>query len=255
MINVHHLNCGYLQRDGSPRIGCHCLLLEEKGKVTLIDSGIGMQDVLHPEERIGADRIRQFGFQFDLQQTAFHQLERMGINAKDVSDCVCSHLDTDHTGGLADFPHATVHVSAAELKSFDEGHPRYTKSQLAHKPVFKTYDAFNIPWFGFGTTPLELSYSSTVLLVWTPGHTLGHCGVAIQQGNHWIFFTGDAYYLRGELFNDHHPALPISKASAVDEAQWWNSFKQIRYLVTKHADKITVFGYHDPTEFPDVAMQ
>ncbi|PIH04439.1 hypothetical protein CS542_00835 [Pedobacter sp. IW39] len=42
-----------------------------------------------------------------------------------MKHCIISHLDPDHIGGLADFPQATIHVSAVELQSFLTGDPRY----------------------------------------------------------------------------------------------------------------------------------
>ena len=41
----------------------------------------------------------------------------MRVHHFDAGTIVLTHLDLDHAGGLADFPQATVHVSATELRA------------------------------------------------------------------------------------------------------------------------------------------
>ena len=250
MTQLFHLNCGTLQRAGGPKIICHCLLLKQGDALALVDTGIGLQDVLHPQERIGTKFIELYGFQFHQENTAYHQIKKLGLEPLQVEHCILTHLDADHTGGLADFPRSTVHVSEKELDSFRQGNPRYLTAQLSHRPNLKGYADFTQNWFGFPAAPLELGFESRVLLVALPGHTLGHCGVAVQHQAGWVLHAGDAYYIREELFVDNHPATEVSKVSAVDQAAQARTVIQLKELLREQGGQVQVFGYHDPTEFP-----
>lgn len=250
MVKIHHINCGSLQRDpASLKVLCHCLLLEDANGLALVDTGIGLQDILYPLERIGKMTIDQAGFNFDRLDTAVLKLNNLGFREDEVKHCIISHLDPDHIGGLADFPQATVHVSAVELQSFLAGNPRYRSQQLAHQPLLKIYTDFNESWFGLAAQRVVLNFESAVYLVCLPGHTLGHCGVAVQQKGKWLLYIGDAYYLRDELFIADHPVNELAELMAMDNKLRLESLKKLRILVRNYGGKIELFGYHDPAEF------
>lgn len=64
-MRIHHLNCGtlcpplvrFLSGEGGPlgrgHMVCHCLLLETRDGLALVDTGIGMQDIEQPGRRLG----------------------------------------------------------------------------------------------------------------------------------------------------------------------------------------------------------
>lgn len=111
------------------------------------------------------------------------------------------------------------------------------------------YEACNRNWFGLKARTVELGFSSEVLLIPLFGHTLGHCGVAVQQGDRWLLHVGDAYYLRAELTEDDHPVSAFA-AQRADNDEWRReSLAQLRRLFRDHGDEIELVGYHDTTEF------
>jgi glyoxylase-like metal-dependent hydrolase (beta-lactamase superfamily II) len=167
-----------------------------------------------------------------------------------VSDIVLTHGDPDHTGGLADFPEAAVHVSAEELGRLDVGHWRYLPAHFVHRPRWRPHSASSRKWFGLEARPLDLGLASEVRLIPLFGHTLGHCGVAVGNGDRWLLHVGDAYYLRVELSTDEHPVSALAAARADDDARRRSSLAELRRLTTDHAAEIEMFGYHDFTEFP-----
>jgi len=118
----------------NPQASCHCLLLEHDGRLALNDSGIGLEDIVRPLERIGQAAIDAAGFQFREEFTAARQIERLGYRTADVLDIVLTHADPDHVGGLADFPAAAVHISAEEFAGVCAGRRRYSSSQFVHAP-------------------------------------------------------------------------------------------------------------------------
>ena len=253
-MKLHHLNCGVLHAPPSPRAACHCLLLESDSRLALVDTGIGLQDIARPVERIGQAAIEAAGFQFHEQKTAARQIERLGLRPEDVTDIVLTHADPDHAGGLADFSAASVHVSIEELAHLESGNQRYSPAQLAHRPRWVAHAPAAERWFGLEARPLPLFAGADVLLVPLLGHTLGHCGVAVPQEGRWLLHVGDAYYLRVELAADDHPVSALATMRADSDALRRASLTELRRLAQDHAAEVDMLSYHDFTEFPPGAI-
>lgn len=248
MKRIHHLNCVKISIPMNEDVIGHCLLIEEDDHLLLIDTGTGIQDVQNSEERWGSELIKAVGLQLDMELTAFHQIQKSGLDPTHVQDCVISHLDPDHIGGLADFPNATVHVSAEELINFYSENPRYLQGRLSHQPAIKEYATADEQWFGLEARRLKTSLKTEILLIPLFGHTLGHCGVALEWEGKWMLYVGDAYYLRAELEDEHHPAGELAAARADDNTRRLESMEKIKKLMKEHPE-IEIFGYHDREEF------
>jgi len=123
---------------------CHVLLVETDNGLVLVDTGYGLADIADPRGRIGSLR-HIFNPAFDQNETAARQVERLGFHPDDVRHIVITHFDLDHIGGLADFPHARVHVTSGEARgairspSWRE-RVRYRAAQWAHDPLIVEHD-------------------------------------------------------------------------------------------------------------------
>lgn len=249
MTKSYHLNCVKIISPVKNRNVCgHCLLFRENDKLILIDTGIGLLDTLNPIERMGQQLIDMVGYRFDENQTAVRQIENLGLDPTNVSDCIISHLDNDHVGGLADFPRATVHVGVEELENFNSGNPRYLKMPLSHNPTIKTYKKSDLDWFGFEARKINADIETEIFLVPLFGHTLGHCGVVLKKEGKWMFYIVDAYYLRVELSDDEHPVNQLAKIRADNNDLRMATLDKIRKLVKEYPE-IEIFGCHDIEEF------
>lgn len=248
MTKVYHLNCVKIVSAINDDVCGHCLLLKEKDKLILIDTGIGLLDTRDPAGRIGQELVDIVGYRFDESQTAVRQIERMGLDPKSVTDCIISHLDNDHIGGLADFPKATVHVAIEELENFNSGNPRYLKTPLAHNPPIITYKKPEVSWFGFEARKINIDTESEIFLVPLFGHTLGHCGIALKKESKWLFYIADAYYMRVELNDSNHPVNELAKMRADNNDLRLKTLDKIRKLGNEHPE-IEIFSYHDIEEF------
>lgn len=235
---------------GYPTVVCHCLLLEDECGLALIDTGIGLLDVRNPVERLGQELIDLAGFQFNEADTAIRRIENLGLQPDQLRHIVLTHCDPDHAGGLADFPNAQIHIGKEEITHALSGHWRYVAKLFEHNPRWKPYDSQDRTWFGLKARTVELGFSSEVLLIPLFGHTLGHCGVAIQQGDRWLLHVGDAYYLQAELPEEEHPVSQFA-AQRADNNEWRKaSLAHLRRLDRDHGDEIEMIGYHDLTELP-----
>ena len=255
MIEIHHLNCGIIE---SPlgRAACHCLAIEHDGRIALVDAGIGLADCKAPETRLGAELIKLAGFRFDESMTSLRQLQSMNINGDQVTDIVLTHADPDHAGGLADFPNANVHIAVEELHALESGAIRYCPTQFEHEPKFVVHSESDESWQGHPARSIEVCNGLPLYLIELFGHTLGHCGVIIERNDATtMFHVGDAYYLRGELDDPHHPVTELAEARVENYEQRLASLDVIRNIRTKLGDKITMTGYHDLSEFEALAMR
>lgn len=253
MVTVHHLNCGWLHVPPQPRASCHCLLLETDAGLALVDTGIGLHDVRDPEQRLGAALIAAAGFQFNEQDTALRQLEARGLAAGDIEHVLLTHADPDHIGGLADFAASTVHLSTEEYAAAVQGDPRpriprYLPGQWEHEVVWRTHAPTGERWFGLDARRVETSLweSGDVLLVHLPGHTRGHCGIAVRRGpDRWLLHAGDAIYLHAEFEAPDHPVHALAAANAEDDHQRRQSVEHLRRLRSEHGHRVRIICTHD----------
>ena len=188
----------------------------------------------------------------------------MGRDPGEVTDIVLTHMDFDHVGGLGDFPHATVHVFAAELEAAT--HPtwreraRYRSATWAHDPKWHAVLDAGDQWQGFGAVTV---LGDDVVLVPLHGHTRGHCGVAARRpdsaGGGWLFHAGDAFFDHRESHDppDCAPGLQIyQRLMAVDHGQRIRNLERVRELRSAHPGDIDVFCAHaaaDLDRFGDLA--
>jgi len=177
---------------------CHCWLIERADRLVLIDSGIGLHDIADPTARLGERFIAAGRPQLDPTETAARHVESLGFARTDVRDIVLTHLDLDHAGGIADFPHARVHVNAVELNA--ALHPttrneilRYRTVQWQHGPQWESYDTVDAEWLGMSCLAPLRDLPPEIFLVNLPGHSRGHCGVAVITPGGPRLHTGDAY--------------------------------------------------------------
>ena len=89
------------------------------------------------------------------------------------------------------------------------------------------------------------------------GHTYGHCGVAVNRGDRWLFQTGDAYFYHREMDTDHPHCTPGLKLyqEMMDKdrkARVWNQGR-LRNLKRLHSDQVEIFCSHDVHEFEQLA--
>jgi glyoxylase-like metal-dependent hydrolase (beta-lactamase superfamily II) len=275
-MRVHHLNCGTMRPIGGRLVDgrggflhraemvCHCVLLETDAGLVLIETGMGSPAVQRPDEWLGRGFLRVSKPVLDDRQTAASQVKKLGFAVEDVRHIVLTHLDLDHAGGLVDFPQATVHVYAKELRAFEQPRDkaertRYRSVQFAHNPKWSGYRDRGEPWLGF-TAVRELDgLPPEILLIPLAGHTRGHAGVAVDTGDGWLLHAGDAYFFHGEIdpVRSHcPPGLAMFEARAQTEKQpRLDNQRRLRDLVREHGEDVTVFSSHNAVEFQRLSQR
>lgn len=160
----------------------------------LVDTGLGRGDYARPPAALRALQLVA-KTPMDAQEAAVHQLARLGYDPEEVQHIVLTHMHFDHCGGVADFPHATVHVHRREYEAFQDFPRRpldlaYVRRHMAHRPVLVQYEDDDDRWFGFAV--IRLPFERAMCLVPLFGHTRGHCGVVVKTEDGWLFHVGSA---------------------------------------------------------------
>ncbi len=269
-LKIHHLNCGtmcpYCERlitgGGSwtapARMVCHVLLVETPNDgLLLVDTGLGRADMAHPGQRLGRAFNALLRPQPDPAATAHAQVQALGFRVEDVRHILLTHLDLDHAGGLPDFPEAQVHVLADEhAAAMNPGlreRARYLPRQWQHSPRWRLHKAGGDTWNGFEQLHPIPGLEDAVFLMPLIGHTRGHTGVAVRDGDGWLIHAGDSYFHRGEMDPERPWAPPglalFEKAVQTLPRERVHNQERLRTLLRDQAGSISAFCAHDPVEF------
>lgn len=265
-MKVHHLSCATLCPVGArflsgqggvlatTKLVAHCLLIESGDELVLVDTGFGTEDVANPR-RLGQPFRAAVRPRPQLADTALHQIEAMGLDPSDVRHIVVTHLDLDHAGGLGDFPNAAVHVFAPELAAalsppWTE-RQRYVAGQWAHGPHWAEHAVAGEQWLGFDSVRLLDQLDAEIALVPLVGHSIGHAGVAVNAGEHWMLHCGDAYFHHLEMANPHSCPVGLRAFQNIvghDAKARRANQERLRELVRRKGDEVRLFCSHSTVE-------
>ncbi|UYC12050.1 MBL fold metallo-hydrolase [Xanthomonas sp. CFBP 8445] len=272
-MRLHHLNCistcplgghwmdgrsstGLLQRG---QLTCHCMLIETDDTLVLVDTGFGLRDVADPHSRLSRFFLTLVRPAFRAEMTAIRQIQRLGLDPRDVGHIVLTHLDFDHAGGLDDFPQAQVHLLASERdhalrQASWMDRQRFRPQQWRDRTRWRTYAAADgETWKGFDCIRALRGLPPDILLVPLPGHTFGHTGVAVQASGRWHLLAGDAYFHAGEM-DPTRPHCPpglrlYQWMLEKDRRARLDNQHRLRTLCRQQGGDVQVFCSHDVGEF------
>ena len=266
-LRVHHLNCACIQRLSirGKQLGCHVLLVETPSSgLVLVDTGLGTQDYADLTSRLTMSFV--YGYarpKKDPALAAINQIRALGFDPADVRHIVMTHMDLDHVGGLSDFPKAKVHLHTAEWKQcterkrFKDKH-RYLPAMWAHGLDTEFYAETGEPWFGFEAVRQLRGLPPEILMVPLFGHTMGHCGVAIQSTRGWMLHAGDAYFDADEVkLPQRRCALQVGLFQMINQTHRGlrlHNQARLRAFTAEHPE-VQVFCAHNPWELEDAQRQ
>jgi glyoxylase-like metal-dependent hydrolase (beta-lactamase superfamily II) len=232
----------------------HVLLIELEKHLILIDTGVGkkqMQDL----RRTLKGRLQGvlMGLRSEPEMTAAEQLKKAGYSPSDVTDVILTHLDTDHVGGLVDFPQARAHLFRTELESANAPRTRFEKLRFL-RGLWQNHEHFELydgaegkgeTFHGLELIPLR-GIPEELMLLALPGHTAGHAGVYLRGRN--FLFAGDACVNRVVLTDDYQPAaVRLYQYMTTTHAAAWNrSLSALKHLCSCG---VTVCCAHDREQF------
>jgi glyoxylase-like metal-dependent hydrolase (beta-lactamase superfamily II) len=126
---------------------------------------------------------------------------------------------------------------------------RYVAVHWAHGPKWVEHGAEGDDWFGFQSVRVLPGVEPEIVLVPLFGHTRGHTGVAVKQGERWLLHCGDAFFHRGEM--QTRPSCPpvlkgFQNLNSVDNGARRQNSERLRELALREAGQVELFCAHDP---------
>jgi glyoxylase-like metal-dependent hydrolase (beta-lactamase superfamily II) len=239
-----------------PRIRAivYCLLVETNDGLLLVDTGFGTRDYVAPT-RLMRLFTRLLRTPRDVEETAARQVVRLGYSVEDVRHIVLTHLHLDHAGGLPDFPGADVHVFGAEYRAMVQPQELlerfYVSAHWAHGPRWVIHELEGEKWFGFDGVQIKRALRPRVLLIPLPGHTRGHCGVAVETPRGWLFHCGDAASPFYAQANPLHPST--GRPNWLVRRLIGEHVPRLREFAREHGDTVTLISGHDVYGFEKYA--
>ncbi|SPF38451.1 N-acyl homoserine lactonase AttM [Syntrophobacter sp. SbD1] len=174
------------------------------------------------------------------EEYCVNHLAKLGIKPEDISYVVQSHLHLDHTGGVMDFPKATVLVQRKEMEWAYTADPSmkfiYMRGDFDHAHIKYRYIE------GWNQNPFDVFGDGSVQILFTPGHSPGHQTLLLnlpKSGR--VLLTGDACYTTENLEEEVMPGVVWS----LEETR--KSIEMIRHLKATGA---TILIGHDPDLWP-----
>ena len=130
------------------------------------------------------------------------QLEKLGYSTSDVKVVITSHSHLDHIGNIEMFPDAIHVIQKREL--YQAWWPeKFQRPSGAH--VVGDYDEAREFNYHAIDGDMDLFGDGTVMVLSTPGHTLGHQSVRLELANTGtVVLSQDAIWMEENL--EGHPA-------------------------------------------------
>ena len=258
-MKIHHINCGTLK---APFVNIdsivYCLLIETSSGLVLVDTGFGSRDYTHP-----TIKMKFFLYYMNVPgkmgEMAISQINELGYKPTDVKHIIQTHLHVDHAGGLADFPWAKVHIYEKEFQAIQK--PKgpmefaYIQAHWEHNPDWVIHEESDEDWFGFNAIPVLQTTEADFFLLPLPGHTRGHCGVAIGKHGKWLLHCGDAaspYHRGADLHHRGTSAYALNFISdGLANRILGSHIPRLRDLLQDHGDQIQAISAHDIFSFKE----
>jgi len=186
-----------VDRDWTEPLPIYAFAIEHPEGIIVVDTGEDARASKRGYFARWHPGVRAFREWVEPQQQVGPQLKRLGIEPSDVRWVVMTHLHTDHAGGLHHFRDNEILVTRTELE-VAEGLPGRLRGYVANKhwPAWFSPIPIELEPEPFGPFPqsLRLTEAGDVTLVPLPGHTAGHIGVLVDNGDHTVLIAGDSSY-------------------------------------------------------------
>jgi glyoxylase-like metal-dependent hydrolase (beta-lactamase superfamily II) len=167
------------------------------------------------------------------------QLKKLGYSPDKVKAVITSHTHLDHAGNMEMFPNAIHVIQKKEL--YQGWFPE--KFQGRSGGAFVMGDIDGTREFNFLELDgdYDLFGDGSVLILSTPGHTLGHQSVKLKMASgKSIIVTGDAVWMQENL--DGHPA-----GLNYSVRDYTNSVNRLKFM--RDLEGAEIFMSHDQDQY------
>lgn len=208
----------------------------------LVDTGFHPAVAVDAKQGIGPLGGLLFkDLEMSADQAAAAQLRARGIAPASVRTVVMTHLHADHASGIAEFPGATFVVSEEEWRAAAGGRrlDGYIRRQFDHAFDYRTVDfeATAVDSFATFGRSVDVFGDGSVRMVYTPGHSPGHCSVILRLEEREALLTADAAYTMRTIRESHLPYV------MADEHRFRRSLREMQLYVEATPDALVIPGH------------
>ncbi|ERF60570.1 metallo-beta-lactamase domain protein [Treponema socranskii subsp. socranskii VPI DR56BR1116 = ATCC 35536] len=219
---------------GDVKLPVTVFLVQGGGRKIMVDLGMSDTEIAGKYHHPGS--IQSEGM------AVHEQLTKLGIDPKEITDVIFTHLHWDHVYNLDKFPNADLYVQRKEYDFAVNPIPIYYKSYeypvIGREPQFKGR-AFN---FLDG----EAKIMDGIYVYPSPGHSVAHQTVVVNTSEGQYHCCGDLIFTYDnlkEIPQIHYEITPPGRfLNIVDE---WNSIvelkrraKSIEFILPTHAPEM-----------------
>jgi len=179
----------------------YCWLIEHPDGLILVDTGETAKIYEKGYLPDGGLYHKAVETRIQPEEEITHQLAKVGVQPKDIKTIILTHLHGDHIGGLAHFEHCKIYVSKTEYdfatSKKGPGNGYFPKNWPTwFKPELITYDAIAEGNF---KQSKKITEDSKIVVVPTPGHSIGHQSILVKNDGHTTILAGDLTYNESTL--------------------------------------------------------
>jgi glyoxylase-like metal-dependent hydrolase (beta-lactamase superfamily II) len=198
------------------------------------------------------DRLYKYATPTTLGMPALLQLDRYGVQQRDVRTVIVSHLHADHVAGLRDFPDARFVVTqqALSLQQHVASFGAVRRGVLqrlfpddfaARASVIADFDGAILPHLG---RTHDLLGDGSVLLVALPGHARGQIGALVRSVRGDVLLCADGAWT-SQAYREQRPPHWITAAMQDDMIALAGTLRTLREFSVARPD-VTILPTHCP---------
>jgi N-acyl homoserine lactone hydrolase len=217
----------------------------------LVDTGFHPSVATDPKQNLGRAWARFVRPRMEQGQDVPAQLRARGLDAREVSVVVMTHLHEDHASAISEFPASTFIVSETEWEAATtDRRPALRRYRPAHYDYVFDYRTIDYTRAGVGSyasfgRTFDLFGDGSIVLAYTPGHSAGHQSVICKLRQRDFVIAGDAIYTFRQLEDGPPQPRPL------DEHNWRRSLQELRIFHREYPHAVIVPG-HDPAFWPQL---
>ena len=226
-----------------PELPVQAFLVEHPGAgLVLVDTGFHPAVAVDPRQGMG--RLGGLVFKdlrMDSEQAVPAQLRRLGFDPDDVRVVLLTHLHSDHASGIAQFPDARFLVSTVEWEAASSGGSTdgYFGRQFDHAFDYRLVDFESDASDSFSTfgRSYDVFGDGSVRMVFTPGHSAGHCSVVLRLKDREALIASDAAYTMRTISDSSVPYRMD------DEHRFRRSLREVQRYIEQTPGALVIPGH------------